>query len=71
MEFEERQKTMILRCIETEPRNYVQIHKKTGIPIESVRGRTSEIRKKGLLAKHGDEDFKITNAGIQYLNHEV
>lgn len=71
MDFEERQKTKILRSIEIEPRTYIQIHKKTGIVIESVRGRMSEIRKKGLLVKDGREDFKITDAGITYLNNGV
>lgn len=69
IQFEDRQKTKILRSIEHEQKNYEKIQKNTGIIITSVRGRTSQLRKKGLLEKI-DEDFKITQDGIDYLGSE-
>lgn len=69
MDFKDRQKTKILKSIESEPKTYDQIHKNTGIKLSSVRGRLSEIRKKGLTVKKGDDLFKITDEGMEYLQN--
>ena len=68
--FEDRQKTKILRTLEKENQTYAQIERKTGIVIESIRGRMSLIRKKGLVEKVGEEHFKITDDGVKYLVDE-
>ena len=66
MEFEQRQKTKILRCLELGNKNYVEIQIRTSIPLASIRGRMSEIRQKGLIEKKG-EKFTITQDGKDFL----
>jgi len=64
--FEDRQKVKILKSVHTRNKTYEQINKETGIKIDSIRGRLSELRRKGLVEKQGN-GFKITDDGINYL----
>jgi RIO-like serine/threonine protein kinase len=79
--FEDRQKTKILRAlVEADKKGEVltseEISKKTGISFGSVRGRTSELRKKNMVEATTDARgaygyFKITEDGLKYLGANV
>jgi len=81
IQFEDRQKTKILRALEKADKNKEvlsckQMSKKTNIPFTSVRGRTSELRQNGMVEATTDATgaygfFKITEDGLKYLGKHI